>query len=91
MKIIISIILFLIAGINISAQNVIDPDRVFHKDTYNYITPNYQGFILGWNWGAPGKNLDSALMINTYHGANLNSNDYFDNMLLIQPIEHPVY
>ncbi len=61
---------------NCNSQNVIDPPSLLRgaystlskADTNNIGKGNANKFILGWNWGSPGKKLDEALKINTYHG-----------------------
>ncbi|OGU60328.1 MAG: hypothetical protein A2X64_03810 [Ignavibacteria bacterium GWF2_33_9] len=70
MKTIISSIFVIILVIPLFSQNIIDPPKLPH----NFNDPGIydrnfdkNNFLLGWNWGSPGKKLDDALGINYYH------------------------
>ena len=58
----------MLTSLKLLCQNIIDPKPLtYYPDgmsKYNSST----GFLRCWNWGSPGKKLDEALKINTYHG-----------------------
>lgn len=62
--------ILLLTPIALFSQNIIDPPPIVTDTTGNFdvIDPVQHKFILGWNWGSPGKKLDDALYMNFYHG-----------------------
>lgn len=60
------IILLLLSTTILLAQNIIDPPAVIvdTMSNYNVIEKVQDEFILGWNWGTPGKKVDNALCFN---------------------------
>jgi len=48
----------------LSAQDKVDPRRLFNKATDTLINSNINEFAKGWNWGTSGRKLDEALNIN---------------------------
>lgn len=74
-------------------QNKIDPIPILTDTTANYdiIDPIQHDFILGWNWGTPGKKLDDALLMNLYHGyptsGQSSNDDYADSIRVIQNLK----
>lgn len=74
------------------AQDKIDPLPIITDTTgnYNIIDPIQHHFILGWNWGSPGKKLDDALFMNFYHGyptaGQDNNDDYANNIRISQQL-----
>ncbi len=87
------LLLLLFVPIMLLGQNKIDPLPILTDTTANYdiIDPVQHDFILGWNWGTPGKKLDDALLMNLYHGyptAGQSSNDdYADSIRVIQNLK----
>lgn len=55
-----NITIFLLMSLSIYCQDKIDPPTVLSDTTANYsLIINHQDrFILGWNWGTPGRKLD---------------------------------
>jgi hypothetical protein len=89
--------------INLYSQDIIDPPRLFDKSAQNWVAytghsiylPDkfYTGkdFLLAWNWGNRGEELDKVLNIKYYHGYlgyinNQNSDtlDVIDNSVIIE-------
>ncbi|MFH1049658.1 MAG: hypothetical protein V1779_01865 [bacterium] len=70
MKNIIIVIVVLISFLNLYSQDIIDPPSIpinFNDTTVFDRNWEQNHFIKGWNWGSKGRNLDEALLINTYH------------------------
>lgn len=86
------LLLFLLIPIITLGQNKIDPLPIITDTTGNYsvIDPVQHKFILGWNWGTPGKKIDDILYMNLYHGyptaGQSNNDDYADNIRIIQQL-----
>jgi len=59
-------IILLLLPVLLIAQDNIDPLPIISDTTDNYdiFDPVQKDFILGWNWGTPGKKLDNALCFN---------------------------
>ncbi|MFH1051765.1 MAG: hypothetical protein V1779_12660 [bacterium] len=50
------------------SQNYLSPTTLTFTDTTDVFQRGIPDeFVIGWNWGSPGRNLDEALLINTYH------------------------
>ncbi len=54
MKIILVLLAALFMQIGIYSQDKIDPPKLFDRDTLS-IYDNRSSFVLGWNWGGPGR------------------------------------
>lgn len=80
-----SVVLFVIAFTTLLAQDILKPQPMtfLHSEIIN---DTINKFVFGWNWGSPGKKLDSALGMNFYHHYPENSTDYLDSMIVAQPI-----
>jgi hypothetical protein len=65
-KIILSIV-FISCSFLLQAQDIITPPRLFNKYNDTIVEPVANSFLLGWNWGCYGKNLDEALLLNAIH------------------------
>ncbi len=48
------------------SQDLINPPKLQRLDTTTAIDRS-NNFVKGWNWGSPGKKLDSAMLMNAYH------------------------
>lgn len=78
------------------SQDKIDPPSVLSDTTDNYsLIINHQDrFIIGWNWGTPGRKLDSALNINFYHGypkeGTPSDDEYIDSIIIAQNAEEDI-
>ena len=59
-KSILAIIAFILVISTVKAQDIIDPPRLFNKDTSSVIITNINEFVRGWNWDSPGRKLDLA-------------------------------
>jgi hypothetical protein len=73
------IILIIVSLIPAFGQNIIDPPKLLIDfNNTNIYDRNFfdNHFLLGWNWGVPGRVLDEALNINYYHGINPDDSDY---------------
>ncbi len=80
------------SSILLYSQNIIDPPKLSQFDTSPVVDKNFNGFIIGWNWGTPGAMLDSAMYINTYHGFDFESDDYLeDTYVMVPPVKWDSY
>lgn len=69
------ILVLLIFNINLLiSQDLINPPKLQRLDTSTAIDRS-KNFVKGWNWGSPGKKLDSAMLMNTYHDFPESSTD----------------
>lgn len=82
--------LFILFSFSCYCQNIIDPPRLpigFDSTALFDRTFNDTTFILGWNWGSPGRALDEAMRINFYHDGYepgvTDSSDYTSDTLYI--------
>jgi len=80
-NIIISVIILLISSIFSYSQNIIDPPKIIESSEDTMIIRTQNEFVIGWNWGGRGRELDNALKVNYYHGLDYNDDktDYCDN------------
>ena len=69
-KYIISLIIAL-SFINLNAQDKLVPPHISFLDNSSIIQRDQNKFLLGWNWGSPGRDLDNALMMNAYHDLSI--------------------
>lgn len=53
------LIFIVFASCMVKGQDIIDPPAL-DSTSSSLINSDYNGFILGWNWGSPGAKLDSA-------------------------------
>lgn len=71
-------------------QNKIDPISVIGDTTANYsnIIHEQERFLIGWNWGNAGRNIDNALNVNFYHAypkeGQASDDEYADSILVSQ-------
>jgi hypothetical protein len=74
------------------SQTLLTPPPLDGVKNSQYTNRNPNEFILGWNWSAPGKKLDEALMMNTYHDMYLNPSilDYKDSLYIFAPLGNSV-
>lgn len=80
MKKLLLLILVLFATMGINAQDIVDPPKIFRKDTLTILDNRSNSFLLGWNWGGTGRLLDQALQFQTYHGMPYGSG-YVDTII----------
>ncbi|MBK9249460.1 MAG: hypothetical protein IPM69_15430 [Ignavibacteria bacterium] len=68
MKLFLAVIIFISCCSSTFSQDLIDPPSLPHNfnDTSVY-DRNFNHFIIGWNWGGPGRKMDEALHANYYH------------------------
>jgi hypothetical protein len=92
-------LMLLLSIIEAMGQDIIDPPKLFNKNTLDIYDRRSQKFTLGWNWGGPGRALDQALFINTYHNMpvtysqnseNGYSEEVGDSIGAIDVIKNPV-
>ncbi len=61
-------LLFLIISFNLYSQNIIDPPKIYSRDTSSVFDGSTNKFLIGWNWSNKGSKIDSLLGINAHHG-----------------------
>jgi len=80
-NLILAVLATIIVVFTATAQDIVDPPKLFNKDTSAVIISNIKEFPRGWNWGSPGRKLDSAMYVKYYHELKLyeNQTDYIDS------------
>ncbi|MGA2296305.1 MAG: hypothetical protein ABSG15_02025 [FCB group bacterium] len=91
-NLILAVLATIIVVFTATAQDIVDPPKLFNKDTSAVIISNIKEFPRGWNWGSPGRKLDSAMYVKYYHELKLyeNQTDYIDSARAIQPLSKVV-
>jgi hypothetical protein len=65
------------------SQDLINPPKLQRLDTTTAIDRS-NNFVKGWNWGSPGRKLDTAMLMNAYHDFPYLSTDTKSNILSMQ-------
>lgn len=92
MKNIVFLLAVLFVHTSLYSQDIVDPPKVFDKDTLSAFDGS-TAFHIGWNWGGTGRKLDEALSVNSYHFIPFRnystkefSSEIGDNIRGIQPL-----
>jgi hypothetical protein len=87
-NIIMALVASAIVVFNATAQDIIDPPRLFNSSTETMIQSQTTSFVKGWNWGFTGRLLDEAMKMTYYHNLPITdvNSDYIDNTKAVQPL-----